>query len=361
MMFPRRLVLLAVVATTGAVMLAQTPAPSAPAGQASSAAPLAPGGKPAQAPSPDLQSAADSLNLRFSNGIVAVADDKIITVADVMREIIPLEQQIRNSAQSQKQYDEQMERLEDNVIQELIDRVLIIKDFYKDTKRRIPASYVDNAIADRISEQFDNDRSKFLAYLHSQGKTMADYRKDVEDDIIYQYMRGQQQKSATIVSPVRIEQFYNENKDKFYQEDQVHLRLIQLTRAPGETDESLEHRANMVLARFKAGEKFEDLAKEYSRDARRAKGGDWGWLKRSDFRPEFSTKAFSLKKGQASDPIILPEGAFILYVQNRKYAGIQPIDDVRDQIEKILETQMTQKSQEKWLERLRRNAYIKHY
>lgn len=341
----RRLASFVFAAATGAVVFAQSPGSSGASA----------------APAPAMPSPADSLNLRFANGIVAVAEDKIITVADVMREIIPLQQQIRNETRTQKEYDEKMEQLEDSVIQDLIDRVLIIKEFHKDEKRHIPESYVDNAISDRIAEQFDNDRAKFLAYLRSQGKTIREYRRDVEEDIIYSYMRGQQHKSETIVSPVRIETFYNENKDKFYQEDQVHLRLIQLTRNEGESDDQLKQQANMILARFKAGEKFEDLAKEYSRDARRSKGGDWNWLKRSDFRQEFSDKAFNLKKGEVSDPILLPEGCFLLYVEDRKYAGIQPIDDVRDQIERILVTQMSHTHQERWLERLRRNGYVKHY
>ena len=46
---------------------------------------------------------------------------------------------------------------------------------------------------------------------------------------------GQQRKSQSVVSPVRIETFYNENKDQFYQEDKVHLRMIQLTRSDGDT------------------------------------------------------------------------------------------------------------------------------
>ena len=346
MMF-RRLVLTAFVAASSAVAFAQSVAPAPAAASANETV--------------NAGSTADNLNLRFSNGIVAVAEEKIITVADVMREIIPLQQQIRNEARSQKEYDERMEQLEDSVIQDLIDRVLIIKEFHKDEKRKIPESYVDNAISDRIAEQFDNDRAKFLSYLRSQGKTLREYRRDVEEDIIYSYMRGQQRKNETIVSPVRIETFYNENKEKFYQEDQVHLRLIQLTRNEGANDDQLRQQANLVLARLKAGEKFEDLAKEYSRDARRSKGGDWGWLKRSDFRQEFSDKAFTLKKGEASAPIILPEGAFILFAEDRKFAGVQPIDDVRDQIERMLITQMSRNNQERWLERLRRNGYVKHY
>lgn len=306
-------------------------------------------------------SATENLNLRFANGIVAVAEEKIITVADVMREVAPLLPSIQREARSEKEYNERVEQLYDDAIQDLIDRVLIIKEFRKDEERHIPISYIDNAIADELAGRFEGDRSKFLAYLRSQGKTIRDYRREKEEEIIYHYMQGQQQRSQSIVSPVRIETFYNENKDRFYQEDRVHLRLIQLSKNEGETDEMVLGLANQILARLKNGEKFEDLAKEYSRDARRSRGGDWGWLQRSDFRQEFSEVAFKLEKGQASEPLVLPEGVFLLYAEDRKYAGIQPIDEVRDQIERILLMQMSRANHERWLERLRRNGYVKYY
>jgi peptidyl-prolyl cis-trans isomerase SurA len=190
---------------------------------------------------------------------------------------------------------------------------------------------------------------------------MRDYRKEVEEDIIYNYMLHQQHKSQSIVSPVRIEQYYKENKDRFYQDDSVHLRLIQLSRVSGATDGDLRGQADAILLRVKSGEKFEDLAKEYSSDSRRAKGGDWGWMKRSDLKPEFSEPLFAVKKGECSEPVILPEGCFLLYCEDRKYAGIQPLDEVRDQIERILVQQMGREFEDRWLERLRRNGYVKHF
>lgn len=317
----------------------------------------------AQTAQPDQLATAvsDSLSLRFANGIVAVAEEKIITVADVMREVAPLLPAIQREARNEREYNERVEQLYDDAIQELIDRVLIIKEFRKDEKRHIPMSFIDNAIADELAGRFEGDRSKFLAYLRSQGKTMQDYRRDKEEEIIYHYMQGQQRRSQSIVSPVKIETFYNENKDRFYQEDRVHLRLIQLSPTEGESEDMLLAQANRVLERVRNGEKFEDLAREYSRDARRSRGGDWGWLQRSDFRQEFSEVAFKLEKGQASDPLVLPEGVFILYAEDRKYAGIQPIDEVRDLIERMLLQQMARESHDRWLERLRRNGYVKYY
>lgn len=300
-------------------------------------------------------------NSQFANGIVAVAEDKVITVADVMRVVAPLLGGIQSQARNQEEYMQMVEQQYDQAIQGLIDRVLIIKEFRKDEKRQIPISYIDNAMADELAGRFEGDRSKFLAYLRSQGKTQRDYRRDIEEDIIFQYMNGQQRKSQSVVSPVRIETFYAENKDQFYQEDEVRMRLIQLQRAEGTTDASLLQKANEVVARFKAGEKFEDLAKELS-DYNRSKGGEFGgWLKRGDFREELRDPALALKKGEVATPVLLPEGAFVIYAEDRKYAGIKSIDEVRPQIESILISQMATADHERWLERLRRNGYVKHY
>ena len=307
----------------------------------------------------------DGLNMRFANGIAAIAEQKVITVDDIRREIAPLIPQIQRDARNEREFNEKLESLQDQVIQDLIDKVLIVKEFRKakDEKevRRIPESYIDNRIADILTEQFDNDRSKVLAYLRGKGVTLREYRSEIEEDIIYHYMQQQQRKSQSVVSPVRIETFYRENKDRFFQEDSVHLRLIQLSRVDDATDASLRAKADELIAKFRAGSKFEELAREYSQDSRRAKGGDWGWQKRSDLKEEFAKPLFDLKAGEITAPVILPEGCFILFAEERKFAGNQAIDEVRDQIERLLVSQMARTSQERWLERLRRNGYVKHY
>ncbi|MCF3648273.1 peptidylprolyl isomerase [Synoicihabitans lomoniglobus] len=303
----------------------------------------------------------DGLNLRFANGIAAVAEAKIITVDDIRREIAPMVPEIQRTSRNEQEFNRRLEALQDDTIQALVDRVLIVKDFYSDEKRRIPASYVDNAVDENIINEFEGDRSKFLAYLRARGLTLREYRREVEEDIIYQYMRGQKRKSATVVSPVQVQTFYDENKEEFYQEDSVHLRLIQFTRKDGRTDSDLLTLAARVQARLDVGHSFEDIAKEVSEDSRRSRGGDWGWLNRSGLKKEFSDPVFELSAGQATNPILLPEGVYILFAEDRKFAGIMPINDVREQIERALISREARSAQEQWLERLRRNSYVKLY
>jgi peptidyl-prolyl cis-trans isomerase SurA len=320
---------------------------------------------PLAAPAP-TGAVSDGLNSRFANGIAAIAEEKVITVDDVRREIGQYAAQIQREARNEKEFNDKLEALQDSVIQDLIDKVLIIKEFKKEKDgkeaRHIPESFIDNKIADILSEQFDNDRSKFLAYLRSRGQTIREFRKDQEEDIIYRYMTGQQRKSQSLVSPVRIETFYRENKDHFVQEDSVHLRMIQLAKNDDlTTDAQLVAKANEIAVRFRAGTSFADLAKEFSVGTTRLKGGESGWMNRTSLKKEFSDPLFLLKKGDISEPLVTADGCFLLFAEDRKYAGTQSIDEVRDQIERTLVTQMARSNQERWLERLRRNGYVKHY
>src|ERR1043165_3803053 len=89
---------------------------------ASAAAAFAQGQAAGQNPA---KAASENLNLRFANGIVAVAEEKIITVADVVREVAPLRRGVQEGARSEKEYNERVEQLYDSAIQDLIDRVLI--------------------------------------------------------------------------------------------------------------------------------------------------------------------------------------------------------------------------------------------
>src|ERR1017187_1041642 len=75
--------------------------------------------------------ARDRLDLRFADGIAAIVEDKIITVDDIRRDITPLLQTLQQTARNEKEFNEKLEALEDDVIQNRIDRVLIVKEFNK--------------------------------------------------------------------------------------------------------------------------------------------------------------------------------------------------------------------------------------
>ena len=57
-----------------------------------------------------------------------------------------------------------------------------------------------------------------------------------------------------------------------------------------------EKDAQNIMARLEKGEKFEDLAKRFSKCPSKSKGGNLGWFGKGDMVPEFENAAFSHRR-----------------------------------------------------------------
>jgi peptidyl-prolyl cis-trans isomerase SurA len=91
------------------------------------------------------------------------------------------------------------------------------------------------------------------------------------------------------------------------------------------------------------------------------KGGDWGWIERKDIRKELSDIAFGLEPTQYSQPIEIGGTIFILYAEDKREEMIQPVAQVRDIIENVLVGEIARETQEKWLNELREDAYVRYF
>jgi peptidyl-prolyl cis-trans isomerase SurA len=253
----------------------------------------------------------DRLDALFPNGVVAVVQDRVITVADVRQEVAAYIARAKHQSRTQEEFNVRLAKLQDAAIKDLIERQLVIRRFHDvapgDRPRTVAQEAVDTALEDELRERFGGDRAKFLEFLRSRNLTLGSYRKQIEENIIYQYMRSQERKVLPAPPPPRTAA-----------DAPLRLRMIQLTRTAGESDANLQERANAVLARLRNGESFESLAREFNEARQRERGGDMGWLGATDFRAEFRDAAMALKKGEVSAPIVISEGCFLLYAEDRR-------------------------------------------
>lgn len=79
-----------------------------------------------------------------------------------------------------------------------------------------------------------------------------------------------------------------------------------------------EEQAREILSLLKQGKRFEDLAREKSLCPSRKKGGSLGWFGHGQMVKEFQKAAFSLKKGQVSQPVKTQFGWHIIKVKDTK-------------------------------------------
>lgn len=299
-------------------------------------------------------------DLRFDNGIAAIAEGEIITVAELRRELEPIIPRLQVEARNEQDFRKRVDDLSREILQSLIDRIIIVKAA-QEKGLQIPPSYIDQEYNETINRDFGGDRSRFLAYLRTQNKTPREYREELRRRVVVSVMRRENRKSQSEISPERIEAFYRENKLRFYQHEAVHLRQIILRSLADEGPALLQQTASKIIRELEAGADFGDLARQYSQDDMSRRGGDWGWIKREDIRRELSSIAFNLPAGGYSQPVELEGNIFILYVEEKREETIQPVAQVRELIEEVLIGEIARETQERWLQDLRRKSYIRYF
>ena len=94
-----------------------------------------------------------------------------------------------------------------------------------------------------------------------------------------------------------------------------------------------EDEAKAIIAKLKAGSKFEDLAKTLGKDGTAASGGDLpGWVSVNDFVPEFSKGMAALQKGAITEvPVKTQHGYHVIKQEDVRPSKIATLDEVRQQ------------------------------
>ncbi len=109
-----------------------------------------------------------------------------------------------------------------------------------------------------------------------------------------------------------------------------------------------EDEAKALIAKIKAGAKFDDVAKKNSKDTGSApNGGELGFAKAESYVPEFATALKNLKKGEmTSAPVKSQFGYHIIELEDTRPASFPAFDDVKDKVKQRIEQVRMQQFQE---------------
>ena len=163
-------------------------------------------------------------------------------------------------------------------------------------------------------------------------------------------------KDSVHVTQEDLQAYYNLHRDQYRVPEEAKVSHI-LIKTPlpgpdGKVDEKgvadAQKRAEDILQQLHNGAKFEDLAKKYSEDPGSAKeGGSLGWIGKGRTVPEFEKVAFSLPIGQISGLVKSSYGFHIIRVDDRHDAHMKTLDEVKSEIEPIVQQQKAQELAQK--------------
>ena len=179
-------------------------------------------------------------------------------------------------------------------------------------------------------------------------KNKAKYNVPERRVVQYAFLDLEQLRLRANISQDQIRAYYDAHIDQYKQPDRAHVAHI-LFKTIGKTDaeaEEIRKKAEDVLKKAKSGANFGDLAKQYSEDTSKDKGGDLDWIVRGQTVPEFEQAAFSLPIGSVSDLVKTQYGLHIIKVIARQMARTQALDEVYPQILGLLQEDQAQRAAE---------------
>ncbi|MCT4508034.1 MAG: peptidylprolyl isomerase [Tepidibacter sp.] len=177
----------------------------------------------------------------------------------------------------------------------------------------------------KLLEDLINQELFYLNAVENNADEEEEFKnemKKIKENFLKQYAIGK------LLSEVRVEEkeakeFYENNKEQFKSPEGVQASHILVD------DEA---KAKEILAEINDGLSFEDAAKKYSKCPSKERGGDLGLFSKGQMVPEFENAAFSMEKGEVSEPVKTQFGYHIIKLTDKKDADTKSFDEVKDNI-----------------------------
>ncbi len=246
--------------------------------------------------------------------------------------------------------DETLAAIKNNVTQQLINSTLLYQ-YAEEQKILVPADEVNTEI-DKVKATFDSEVA-FNEALKRNNLTVNQLKGSINNQLMIEKAIGQEYEKIEM-SEEEINQYYEENKESFFQPERVKARHILV--------ESQEEAA-IILNQLKDGiADFDSLAREKSICPSSEQGGDLGYFTRGQMVKEFEEAAFSLEAGEISDIVKTEFGYHIILSDDIQQEHQMTFEEARGNIENILTSRKQNEALESLLTRLREDADVNiHY
>lgn len=240
---------------------------------------------------------------------------------------------------------------------------LISAELLYQAGKKLEIKNIDKLVDDKISQgksRFSNQQD-FEKAIKALDMTEADLREYTRRDLLISTFIQQNIASKVTVSEEDSKKFYEQNQDKFKQEESVRASHILIGVDPKATDEDKKkarEKAVKLRKDLAAGADFAALAKDNSTCPSSQQGGDLGYFSRGQMVPPFEQAAFTLKPGELSDVVETQFGYHIIKVIDSKKAETVAFKDAKPRIDEYLKNQKTSAAVAEYLTENRKKASV---
>lgn len=245
------------------------------------------------------------------HGIAAVVNSDIVTIHDLRQRVLFM------MATTGAESDEaSIQRLQRQALRNLVDEHLQMQEAEK-YEQAISDEEVNQSVG-RLLSRNGADPNKLVSDLAAAGVSIETLRDQVRSEIAWQRIVNGLYGSRIRISDAQIDETLNQitaNASK----PNYHVAEIYIEATPdiGGMSGAMEGAAAMI-SQLKGGAPFPLLAQQFSSAASAAKGGDVGFVREGELRPEIDAVIKEMSPGSVSNPIQVPGGVYVVALVDKK-------------------------------------------
>ncbi len=250
-------------------------------------------------------------------------------------------------------------RYRESLVKRMVEEELIAQE----TKRLniVPTPEDLKAALDEHKKLFSSEE-QFLSYLKTKNLTEQQVQETLLHNILVKLMLKREKKGQ--VSDADVAGYYEKSRSKYEIKEQVRASHILIKLEASATPEQVKaalDKATAAAGRARKGEDFSALAKELSEGPTAPRGGDLGLFGRGRMVKEFDEAVFAMKPGGVSDPIRTRFGWHVIKLMERQEARTRPLEEVKENIKRMLESRAERQARADMIEALRAKGKVEIY
>ena len=259
--------------------------------------------------------------------IVAVVNQELVTAVEVDLRLRRLTEEAARSGQRLSPPDELRRRVTDELID---DRVILTHA--RETGGRVDEADLNRAVQ-AIAAQNQLSVEQLRERLRADGIEFARFRSNLQEQLLVERTRERDVLPRIRVSDADVDRLLEEQRAASQADATLNLAqiLVSIPEGAGEAVVAERRaRAEAALARVRAGEPFDAVAREISEDANRARGGEIGPRPASRLPDLFLEAARGLKVGEVTGtPVRSGSGFHVLKLLARDEPGTLRVTQTR--------------------------------
>ncbi len=231
----------------------------------------------------------------------------------------------REEARRRGEANPNMEELRKQALDSLIDERAMVT-LARETGTRIDEPELDRVVAN-VAAQNKLSMPELKERLKADGMDFRTFRENLRDQMLMERVREREVQKRISITDGDIDRYLEERQAKADSNPQLNVAQVLIPIPEKSTDAQLAERkarAETALARVKAGEDFAKVAREFSEDANRERGGEVG-LRQAERLPDVFVDAVrDLKPGQVNPRLIRSEVGFHIIKLLAREAAANP-------------------------------------